>query len=336
MGRPAGRRGVGRGGFEGIQADNDGNIWIVEDIGGSTVAGAKVPNSFVYRFVPKDKRDLTRGGKLQALQLMKLNHSGPVVFDSTNALTQDVKDLHTYGNVFDTKWITIHDTDTDGVAVFNANALAKAHGATPFKRPENGQFRPGTGFREFFFDETGDTSTTSTANAGFGGFGSVLKITQVDPSASTGKLTLFFNSDQTRAGFDNVAFWDANHIVFVEDRGDTLHTQANALDSAWMFDVRKNYSNPANQPVRILAEGRDALAVLDSALSGMPGFQNDGDNEITGIHISNGDPGRDGLLGAQIPTPFKNGWRMFYTQQHGENTTWEILPSRSDDDDHRW
>src|SRR5437870_2615417 len=32
---------VGRGGFEGVQADSDGNIWIVEDIGGATVAGAK-------------------------------------------------------------------------------------------------------------------------------------------------------------------------------------------------------------------------------------------------------------------------------------------------------
>jgi len=327
---------IGRGGFEGVQADNDGNIWIVEDNGGSTVAGAKLPNSFIYRFVPKDKHDLTRGGKLQALRVMKLDHSGPIVFNSANALTQDVNDLHTYGHVFDTKWITIHDTDKDGVAVFNANALAKAQGATPFKRPENAQFRPGTGFREFFFDETGDTSNTSTANVGFGGFGSVMKLTQFDPSAGTGRLSLFFNSDQVHAAFDNVAFWDANHIVFVEDRGDTLHTQANALDSAWMFDVRKNYANPANQPVRILAEGRDALATLDSAFSGMPGFQNDGDNEITGIHISNGDPGRDGLLGAQIPTPFKDGWRVFYTQQHGENTTWEILPSKVDDDAHRW
>ena len=327
---------LGRGGFEGIQADNDGNIWIVEDIGGATVGGAKVPNSFIYRFVPNQRHDLTRGGKLQALQVTKLDRSGPMVFDSSSALTQDVKDLHTYGNVFNTRWITIHDTDKDGRAVFNANALAKAHSATPFKRPENGQFRPGTGFREFFFDETGDTSATSTANAGFGGFGSVMKLTQSGPSASSGKLTLFFNSDQTHAAFDNVAFWDANHVVFVEDRGDTLHTQANALDSGWMFDVRKNYANPAHQPVRILAEGRDALATLDSGFSGMPGFQNEGDNEITGIHISNGNPGRDGLSGAQIPRPFRDGWRVFYTQQHGENTTWEILPATSYDDDHDW
>ena len=328
---------LGRGGFEGMQADDDGNLWIIEDSGGATVAGAKVPNSFLFRFIPRSKRDLTAGGKLQALQVAKLDHSGPIVFNPSSALTQDVKDLHTYGNVFDTRWITVHDTDVDGTAVFNANALAKAKGATPFKRPENGQFRPGTGFRQFFFDETGDTNANSTAKAGFGGFGSIMRLSQFSPSAATGKLTLFFNCDLTHTGFDNLAFWDADHVVFVEDRGDTLHTQGNALDSGWLFDVRKDYSNKANQPVRILAEGRDALATIDSGFQGMTGFRNDGDNEITGIHISNGDPGPAGLLGAQIPRPFTDGWRVFYTQQHGENVTWEILPAGSvDDDGHRY
>jgi hypothetical protein len=320
----------GRGGFEGIQTDRAGNVWVVEDIGGSTVAGAKVPNSFIYRFVPKVRSDLTRGGKLQALQVIKLDHSGPIVFNGTNALTSDVKDLHTYGNVFDTKWVTVHDTDVDGTATFNANDFAKSKGATPFKRPENGQFRPGTDFREFYFDETGDTSSTTTAGSDFGGFGSVLKLSQSDPSAMTGKLTLLFKGDLQHTGFDNVAFWDANHVVFVEDRGDGLHTQANALDSAWMFDVRKNYANTANQPVRILAQGRDALATIDSAFSGMTGFQNDGDNEITGMHVSDGDAGIEGLLGWKVPQPFEHGWRVFYTQQHGENVTWEILSNTGD------
>jgi len=252
------------------------------------------------------------------------------VFNGTNALTSDVKDLHTYGNVFDTKWVTVHDTDVDGTATFNANDFAKSKGATPFKRPENGQFRPGTDFREFYFDETGDTSSTTTAGSDFGGFGSVLKLSQSDPSAMTGKLTLLFKGDLQHTGFDNVAFWDANHVVFVEDRGDGLHTQANALDSAWMFDVRKNYANTANQPVRILAQGRDALATIDSAFSGMTGFQNDGDNEITGMHVSDGDAGIEGLLGWKVPQPFEHGWRVFYTQQHGENVTWEILSNTGD------
>src|SRR6201987_4214801 len=44
---------LGRGGYEGIQDDSDGNVWIVEDVGGSSKPGttAKRPNSFVYRYV---------------------------------------------------------------------------------------------------------------------------------------------------------------------------------------------------------------------------------------------------------------------------------------------
>jgi hypothetical protein len=43
--------------------------------------------------------------------------------------------------------------------------------------------------------------------------------------------------------------------------------------------------------------------------------------------LSNGDPGPRGLLGAALPSPFRNGWRVFWTQQHGDNVLWEILPT---------
>jgi len=326
----------GRGGYEGIQADDDGNIWLVEDIGGSTVGGARLPNSFVYRFTPKSRHDLTQGGKLQALQVMSLANPGqPIAFQAASALTQDIKDLHTYGKVFSTTWVTLHDTDVDGFAPFNANALAKTAKATPFKRPENGQFRPGTSFREFFFDETGDTSTASTAIPDHGGFGGIMKLTQASPSAGTGRLQLFFKGDLEHGSLDNCAFWDDDHVVFVEDRGDALHAQGNALDSGWMFDVRVDYANPARKPVRILAEGRDASATIDSGLLGTPGFQNDGDNEITGFHVSDGDPSPHGLLGAKRPRPFEDGWRVFYNAQHGDNLAFEIVRAGGhDDDDH--
>ena len=54
---------LGRGGYEGIQNDSDGNLWIVEDIGGSSKPGttAKIPNSFLYRYVPKHPGDLSAG-----------------------------------------------------------------------------------------------------------------------------------------------------------------------------------------------------------------------------------------------------------------------------------
>ena len=321
---------IGRGGYEGVQNDSDGNVWIVEDIGGSkpaTTPHSKVPNSFLYRFVPKHKESL-KAGELQVLQLTSLRTGQPIAFQGADAATPDILDLHTYGKSFATKWVTIHDTDVDGTAPYNANDLAKAKMGTPFKRPENGQFRPGSKFGEFVFDETGDTDSRTEVGMAAGGFGSVLKLSQKSPSSSTGALSLVYLSDIVHSGFDNCAFISKNRIVFVEDAGDTLHTQRNALDSAYVIDVTVDYSTGA-QPPRILAEGRDASATIDSGFldGGFAGFQNEGDNEITGFHVSNGDPGKDGILGAQTPNPLKSGWRMFYTQQHGDNFTWEILQS---------
>lgn len=317
---------LGRGGYEGIQLDSQGDIWIVEDSGGAFKDGttAKRPNSFVFRYVPRTPGDLVNG-KLEALQA--LNGSGnPITFDSQAALNSpDQVALHTYGNTFETHWVTVHDTAVDGNAPFNANDAAKAANATPFKRPENGQFRPGRGFRQFFFDETGDTNATSPENANAGGWGSILKLTQSSPTADTGTLTMFYESDEAHSGFDNVAFLSKNVISFVEDAGDTLHTQRNALDSAYTFNVKLNYGDPANQPVRWLAEGRDPSATLDSANGGFG--KNEGDNEITGLHVSDGDPTVGGLLGTNVPSLRDPRWRWFYTQQHGDNPTYEVIPA---------
>jgi len=329
---------LGRGGYEAIQNDSAGNLWIVEDIGGAygkRFPNAKQPNSFVYRFVPEQVGDLTRG-RLEALQVISQRTHKPITFHANAAdadiKSPDVKDLHTYGLSFTTRWVTVHDTATAGFKAFDANLAAKAARATPFKRPENGQFRPGSDFREFYFDATGDTNLDTEAGAQYGGFGAVFKLVQDDPGANTGRLSMFFRGDPAHTGFDNVAFFGRTQLVFVEDAGDTLHTQRNALDSAYLFDTRTDYSNQSKQPLRILAEGRDPAATIDSALgdADTPDFQNDGDNEITGIHVSSGDPTVNGILGAQIPRPFVTGagWRAFYTAQHGENVTWEIIKNR--------
>jgi hypothetical protein len=316
---------LGRGGYEGIQDDSDGNIWIVEDIGGANKPGttAKQPNSFIYRYVPEHPGDL-QNGKLQVLQVWNGGH--PVTAESQAAVNApDQLALRTYHESFPTKWLTIHDTAVDGTAPFNANTLAKAAHATPFKRPENGQFRPGSRFTEFFFDETGDTNATSVENGTGGGWTSIFKLVQHDPSADTGELSLFYQSASAAvAGLDNVTFLSKDLVTFVEDAGDTLHTQRKALDSGWIFDVTKDYSNPGVQPVRWLGEGRDPSATLDSAFGGFG--KNEGDNEITGVHVSNGDPGPEGLLGAQKPNLNNDKWRWFFTQQHGDNFTWEVVP----------
>jgi hypothetical protein len=340
---------LGRGGYEGIQNDDDGNLWIAEDIGGSNKppAGsdtcsnsgtpppqctvARRPNSFLFRYVPAHKGDLANG-KLQVLQVLNAAHQ-PITFESEAALNNpDQVALHTYGNTFQTKWVTIHDTAVDGTTPFNANTLAKTPLAThpgnvgtPFKRPENGVFRPGSGFKQFFFDETGDTNATSPENDTAGGWGSVMKLSQSGPASNMGTLSLFYKADGAHSSFDNVTFLSKNVITFVQDMGDGLHTQLNALDSGYTLDVTRDYSDPANHPVRWLAEGRDASATLDGSASPTGFGKNDGDNELTGVYVSDGDPGVGGILGDEVPDLSDGQWRWFYTQQHGDNPTYEVL-----------
>ena len=331
---------LGRAAFEGVQNDNKGNLYLVEDSGGATGTGAnantKQPNSFVFRFLPNDPSDLKAGGKLQALQVIV--NGAPLTFTTPDA---DINSpgyvaLHNYNSVWPTKWITISSTiASTPIPGADDNALAKAAGATPFKRPENGMFRPGSSFTQFFFDETGDTDNRTCAGGTTalaactspkvsGGFGSIFQLTQ-SPKSDTGSISVFVNGDQVHAGFDNLTFFSADQLGVVEDAGDTLHTQRNGFDSAYMYDVSLDYSKGL-QPIRFIAEGRDASATLDSELTGTG---NEGDNEITGIHVSDGDPTTKGVLGGRIPAPFQdNGrWRAFWTQQHGDNITYELVPS---------
>jgi len=320
---------LGRGGYEGIQDDSAGDLWIVEDIGGATktdAAGnsttAKRPASFVYRYVPVKPGDL-QNGKLQALQV--LNAAGaPITFDSQAALNNpDQVALHSYGHTLRTKWVTIHDTAVNGHTSFDANAAALAAGATPFKRPENGVFQPGTGFTTFFFTETGDTNAASPENNTAGGWGGVMKITQQSPTANTGTISVFYKADEAHTGLDNCTFLSRNIVSFGEDAGDTLHGQRGTLDSAFTFDTTVNYADPANQPVRWVAEGRDASATLDNSFDGFG--NNIGDNEITATLVSDGDSGVNGILGAKVPNLNNPQWRWFYTQQHGDNVSYEIF-----------
>jgi hypothetical protein len=315
---------LGRGGYEGIQNDSDGNIWIVEDVGGSNKPGttAKFPNSFVYRYVPAHPGDLA-SGKLQALQVLSAAGT-PITAESQAAVNApDQVALHSYGITLSTRWVTIHDTAVDGSTPFVANPLAKAAHATPFKRPENGVFRPGSKFGEFYFTETGDTNATSVENDTAGGWGSLFKLVQSDPSAATGKISVFYKSTQAVSGLDNISFLSRDQLGAVEDAGDALHSQRNALDSAYSWNVGTDYSVASNQPVRWLAEGRDAPATIDSAMGGFG--KNDGDNEITGMVVSNGDASTEGILGAKAPNLGDTKWRWFYTQQHGDNVTYELL-----------
>src|SRR5262249_10530584 len=159
--------------YEGIHPTRTGNILMCEDAGGTSVnviqgdttspVAARQPNSFVYLFAPNDPSNLSAGGMLLAMQV--LIDRQPVTFHASDPVGDVFSDnqlkLHTPGSAWPFRWVKVHDTSVDGTAPFNANAAAKAAGATPFKRPENLAFVPGTDFRTFFFDPTGDTNSNS-------------------------------------------------------------------------------------------------------------------------------------------------------------------------------
>jgi len=312
---------LGRAGYEGIHPDDLGNLLIIEDAGGTSVNAnpsdpnspkvARQPNSFVYRFIPKDPTDLLAGGKLQALRV-SIN-GAPLVFHaadpSGDVFSTPQLALHTPGTSYPVDWVTVHDTDLDGTASFDANAAAKTAGATPFKRPENGQFLPGSNFLTFFFDPTGDTNADAgtPALAARGSWGSIFRV-DLAQDRNTGTISIFVLGDAVHASFDNLTFSDDHTLLAAEDRGDTLHEQLNTLDSVWAFATDRS-----SGPRRFIALGRDHASVLGGE-----------DNEPTGLHVSVG-----GTSLADLPGTWNNlnQPRAFLTRQHGDNQLWEIVPS---------
>jgi len=215
----------------------------------------------------------------------------------------------------------------DGTASFNANAAAKAAGATPFKRPENAQFLPGSGFRTFFFDPTGDTNSNSGDQpdlAARGAWGSIFRV-DLNGIRNAGKIAIFVLGDAEHSSFDNLTFADHKTLLAAGDRGDGLHRQLNTLDSVWTFLV------DGSAPKRFIALGRDPASEPDAAFldASTPGFQNEGDNEPTGLHVSTGSTSLEGLPGTldNLEHP-----RAFLTRQHGQNEVWEIVKTRRGDD----
>ena len=191
---------------------------------------------------------------------------------------------------FTTRWVTIHDTDDRRHRAVRCQRLAKSKGGTPFKRPENGLFRPGTTSAASYFNETGDTNADTEAGSAYGGFGSILQLDQPSAAANSGTLRARLpRRRRLTAGFDNIAFWADDQVVFVEDAGDTAaHAAQRARLGLRLRPRTPTTRTRPTQPVRLLAQGRDASATSTPPAGN--GFQNDGDNEITGIHVSTATP----------------------------------------------
>jgi hypothetical protein len=313
---------IGRCGLEGVHTDNKGRIYLVEDTGGKAVSNdendingpnkvAKQPNSYIFRFTPKNGKDLN-SGKLEALQVWV--DGAPLVFGGTtdqeafdDVWSPKQIELHS-GASFPTKWVTVHDTKIDGTADFDCNLAARGASATPFKRPENGVFTPDGTFRTFVFATTGDTNNLSGSVPGLaqrGAWGALFQLS-LDKKQENGTVKLIVLGDSVHNSFDNVTFGDSNTVLMAEDRGDTLHDQLDTLDSVWAYPLTAIAS-----PLRVIALGRDPSASGDGQE----------DNEPTGVFVSNGERIKIDQYGN--PTNLL-GARGFFTEQHGDNKIYEL------------
>jgi uncharacterized protein DUF839 len=325
---------IGHGSYEGVHPDKLGRILIMEDMGGAKVnvvpgdptspKQARQPNSFVFRYVPDQAGDLAAGGRLEALQVQI--DGQPITFHASDPVGDTFAtaqlELHTPGTSWPCRFITVHDTAVDGFADFDANAAAKAAGATPFKRPENAQYQPGSDFGTFFFAPTGDTNADAgnqPALAARGAWGAIFRA-DLDAAGEEGIISLVVLGDRDHTSFDNLAFVDRDTLLVAEDRGDVLHRQIAILDSVWAYSLR----GPDVSVSRFIALGRDPVSLNTANLgdAGTPGLQNDGDNEPTGLHVSSG---ATDLLHMQGTMLDQGHVRWFFTQQHGEDVTYEIL-----------
>ncbi|MBY6243464.1 alkaline phosphatase PhoX [Methylosinus sp. Sm6] len=325
---------IGLGGFEGVHPDNKGNIYLVEDIGGvtapagtkATVDGvrnvpllnAKQPHSFIYRYLPNNPKDLSAGGKLQALQatvdgeVLKF-HADDVVGDITSTKQRL---LYSPGRYWPFKWVTIHTSNAGDTAPFNATAAARAAGATPLKRPENLVFDPTSDFNTFYITVTGDTDAPTgqvPQLAKRGAWGAIMRIEKIGrfPLAGSvaydGVISTAYLGDADHAAFDNIAFANSNQLFITEDRGDKLHDQLKKFDSIWTFSVRGGLSSK-----RLVALGSDSLTSPLGA----------SDNEPTGLITSNGSVLKSAIVGTV--GGLVDG-RAFFTKQHGQNRVYEII-----------
>lgn len=319
---------LGYGGYEGVHVDNKGAVYLQEDVKGRPAQKpvARIddqdvvldkllqPNSFVYRYVPTNPERLQDGGIMQAMQVQI--DGNPLTFNASDPDSDSIavaqKKLHAPGSRWPFKWVTIREVPANATQSYNATAAAKDAGATPFKRPENMAWLPGSDFRTFFFSATGDTQMAPgmiPELAARGAWGAIFRVDQEQDRRDgyDGYVSLFVLGDAEHAGFDNMVFVDENHLLVAEDRNDALHSQLKFYDSVWDYDIH------TRQGVRLIALGVDRFCC----------GQKSADNEPTGLTVSNGSTETRDMIGTV--ESMRNA-RFFITVQHGKNRVLEILP----------
>lgn len=197
---------LGRFSKEAAVADEDGIVYQTED------AGSGVGSGF-YRFLPNDRRDLTKGGKLQMLGVK----GAPQIDLRDSSLAGQVLEP---GVKFEVKWIDIADPDPDlesgAPRVFQQAFDA---GAAKFNRLE-GVYR-GEGESIYFVSTSGGDVKNGDRNSdGFAeGYGQVWQYIPGEDRRSPDALRLIYVSTDGALldSPDNITVSPSGGILFCED-----------------------------------------------------------------------------------------------------------------------
>ena len=327
---------VGRAGFEGVQEDSKGNLYLVEDVGGANGTGANAEDEAAEQLrlpvEPADPSNLAAGGQLQVLQVTV--NGSPLKFtppagsppsaaqiaaaadtDISGANSAGYVSLHQAGSWFATKWIDIGTPTTASTPLPGAddNALAKAAGAharssgprtsLPARLEVHGVLlrrdgrhrQPDVRRRRARAQSNLPACTTPNVT---GGFTTIFKLVQ-SPKSDSGTISVLLQRRPGPCGLRQRR--RSSRRTHRLRRGRRRHAARPAERARLGVSLRRRprTTRTARSPMRFIAEGRDAAATIDSGLSGSTGFQNDGDNEITGLYVSDGDTGTGGLLGTK-------------------------------------
>ena len=258
----------GRASYEGVQIDSDGNIWLVEDDGGkggNVTKNAKQPNSFVYRFMPKDRDDLTAGGKLQVLQVARR------LRPADRLPRRQGERRHPRRRPRSCSTATATNCRPAGSPSATATRIRRSH-STPTRSPRRRTARRSSVPRTASSVRARASRSSispppatpmprprpapnTAASAASSGSSSRRRRPTRDGSPSSCAATSPTPASTTSS------FLDGKQLLIVEDAGDKLHAQRNAYDSGYVIDVTADYT--AKDPIRFLAQGRDDMATID-------------------------------------------------------------------------